>query len=103
MQDRKAHAIRYALNAIDEYIAGSTIDWLDVRRILADAIGEEVDAAGTSIKEKGPPIVTHCTRCGDPIIYGQKAWRSSDGCWFCDATCFAMFFGSHAKAVKWEV
>ena len=35
------HAIRYALTAIDEHLMGVRIDWHDVRRVLAQAIGEK--------------------------------------------------------------
>jgi len=35
------HAIRYALNAIDEYLMGARIDWHDVRDVLKRAIGEK--------------------------------------------------------------
>ena len=34
------HAIRYALTAIDEHLAGARIDWHDVRDVLKRAIGE---------------------------------------------------------------
>lgn len=38
--ERLEHAVTYALNAIDEHMVGAAIDWYDVRRVLARALGE---------------------------------------------------------------
>jgi hypothetical protein len=43
--DKLKHAIKYALNAIEEHEAGSSIDWQDVTTVLKRAI-EEQDNAG---------------------------------------------------------
>ena len=57
------HAIRYALNAIDEHLMGVRIDWHDVRDVLKRAIGEPEEYSKEGVEDMWEELI-ECEVCG---------------------------------------